>query len=288
MIELQADDLRLVLCPEIGGSVMSLSFRGIDLLRPAPVNVKTLDPRDMAAFPMAPFVGRISDGRFSWGEQEIRLPANMPPEPHAIHGFGWQSPWTLDGVGDCSALIRHSYGGADWPWSYEAIQRFELRPGLVKLSLGLKNTSAAPMPAGLGWHPYFPSPNATLFGSALREATLPSKGAKQSSIANSAVDQLPVGFQVSAFSIDHVFELSEPQLRMEWPTHALTMTADPAIRYATVYSPTDANFFCVEPISHIPGAHELSDPLVGTGLIELQPREEMVLSVRLSIELSNS
>lgn len=288
MIELHADDLSLELCPEIGGSVRSLSFRDINLLRRKPDDLNDPDPRDMAAFPMVPFVGRIRHGAFNWHGQHIQLPANMPPEPHAIHGFGWQSNWTVEAVDDRSAVLWHINDGSDWPWSYEASQTFVLDAQTLLLTLRLINTSSYAMPAGLGWHPYFPSERATLYASTQREALLPNSGRSRSSDVEMIAKALPNGCEMASVLVDNVFEISSRDVRITWPTHTLTMTSEPAANYLTVYSPTGAHYFCAEPITHIPGAHNLPTPTTGTSLIELSPDEEISLSIMIRFEPSGS
>ena len=44
---------------------------------------------------MLPFCSRIHNGRFRYGDRDVSLAPNFPPEPHAIHGFGWQGLWRL-------------------------------------------------------------------------------------------------------------------------------------------------------------------------------------------------
>lgn len=283
MIVLNAGDLSLSLCPDVGGTVSALTWKGADLLRAAPADSDNLNPREMAAFPMVPFVGRIPHGEFSWRGRRVRLPANMSPEPHAIHGFGWQSNWQVSAAEKNSATLRHSSEETDWPWLYEAFQVFKLEHRKLEYSLRLNNKSEQPMPAGLGWHPYFPSQNATLFAQTKSEARLPHSLEPLSSATETATMQLREGCTVSALSIDNVFELSDPTIVARWPTHTLTLESDPPSRFATIYSPPASEFFCAEPVTHIPGAHAIADPLFETGLVELQPGEEMRLMIELHL-----
>lgn len=287
MIVLNAGDLSLSLCPDVGGAVSAFTWNGIDLLRPAPGDTNGLDPRDMAAFPMVPFVGRIIDGEFSWRGHQVRLPANMPPEPHAIHGFGWQSGWDAISVEQRYATLRHSSEKTDWPWQYEAFQMFELEERTLKLSMQLINRSEKPMPAGLGWHPYFPSQNAKLYAHINSEARLPQSPKNSTQAVETAMIQLSNGGDVNALSIDTVFELSDHLLVAQWPTHTLSLKSDPPARFATIYSPPASDFFCAEPVTHIPGSHALTDPLSDTGLVELQPGEDMKLMIELHLRVND-
>ena len=62
---LQAGDLELVVDAERGGSILSFTERGFDLLRPW--DGQSDDPRRYASFPLVPFAGRIDHGRFRFG-----------------------------------------------------------------------------------------------------------------------------------------------------------------------------------------------------------------------------
>ncbi|MEL6831280.1 MAG: hypothetical protein AAFO63_14205, partial [Pseudomonadota bacterium] len=147
MITLRSGDLALSLAPEIGGSVASLVWRGQNLLRTAPTQSDATDPRDMAAFPMVPFVGRVPNGVFVWNGNSIRLPANMPPEPHAIHGFGWQTEWETTHVSANAITLCHEQSTGAWPWEYVATQHFQVDPNRLQITLALWNQSTETMPA---------------------------------------------------------------------------------------------------------------------------------------------
>jgi aldose 1-epimerase len=90
---LRTDELELVVDAARGGSIMAFRQRGFDLMRPW--DGVTEDPRAYASFPLVPFSGRIDHARFRFNGRSYTLAANFPPEPHAIHGDGWTSPWLL-------------------------------------------------------------------------------------------------------------------------------------------------------------------------------------------------
>ncbi|WP_234717033.1 hypothetical protein [Ensifer adhaerens] len=51
-------------------------------------------------------------------------------------------------------------GNEDWPWDFRSEQHFELGDESLRLTLTVENRSERPMPAGMGWHPYFTSRDA--------------------------------------------------------------------------------------------------------------------------------
>ena len=94
---LRAGELELSVDAARGGSIMAFRERGFDLMRPW--DGCSDDPRAYASFPLVPFSGRVDHGRFRFDGRSYTLAPNFPPEPHAIHGDGWTSPWTVVTVG---------------------------------------------------------------------------------------------------------------------------------------------------------------------------------------------
>lgn len=138
---LQADGARLSVCPADGGRIASLIVGGDELL-------VTDGPGAIwwGTFPMAPFAGRVRHGSFSVNGHAVQLPRNMPP--HAIHGLVFDRAWRVDGPDTISIDL-----GPAWPFEGRVTQRFELRPTDLTVSMTLDATE--PMPAELGWHPWF-------------------------------------------------------------------------------------------------------------------------------------
>lgn len=101
---------------------------------------------DWGCFPMAPFAGRLRHGAFRFRGRRWRVPANEPP--HAIHGLVAGRPWRR--VDDRTISVEL---GDPWPFAGRAIQSFELRPGQLGATLTLE--AREPMPASIGWHPWF-------------------------------------------------------------------------------------------------------------------------------------
>ena len=89
-------DTTILIDPERGGRLASVQLSGVELLVPAPeldqVENET-DPLRWGSYPMAPFAGRISSGRFHFDGRDHELPATLGP--HAIHGYSHLSPWEV-------------------------------------------------------------------------------------------------------------------------------------------------------------------------------------------------
>lgn len=103
-------------------------------------------PMGWGSYPMAPFAGRVRDGRFEFRARMYDLPRLMPP--HAIHGTVLERPWR---VTDDRTITTEL--GPSWPFAGRAVQGFGLEAG--RFTSRLEVHADEPMPASIGWHPWF-------------------------------------------------------------------------------------------------------------------------------------
>jgi aldose 1-epimerase len=282
-VELRAGALALTLSPERGGSILAFRADGFDLMRAW--DGTSDDPRALASFPLVPFSGRIDQGRFAFGGVTHELERNIPPEPHAIHGDGWTSPWRLlaaDGTHATLELVHDRPGAA---LRYRAEQRCALFPDHLAIATGVTNLGDRPMPFGLGHHPYFPKRPGTLLSAEVAGVwLLDATGIPR----ERAPVPIPWGFRlrrpVAELALDHAFFGWSGLARIDWPNEgrALEIEADEPFRHLVLYLPEGADFFCVEPVSHVDdGFNLMAAGAAGTGVRVLAPGEGMRGTVRL-------
>lgn len=255
MIELSAGEYRLALAPERGGSILDFRWRGEALMRP----VCGPSILDVACFPLVPFSNRIAHGRFVADGRVIRLSPNFPgaDHPHPLHGFGWLAQWDVLDRSASSAMLEHRHSGAEWPWPYQAEQRISLDERGLLLQLSVANLGGSPMPAGLGFHPYFPC-NAVMRYRGLHrgEWTTSAEGLPVSlGLRNESLDWWQ-GLPADQRNVDTVYVGREGPLSLVWPDRRLAVTIEPSslLDYTAVYIPAGASFMCVEPVSHATNA----------------------------------
>ena len=145
VVTLQAGDAALTIDPVAGGRFGSLVVRGHELLV-----TEGFGPIEWGCYPMAPFAGRIRDGRFTFRGRDHQLETNMPP--NAIHGTVFTRPWEVTAQTVERAELAIDLGSG-WPFRGRVTQRIALRPD--GLDARLKLEADEPMPAWLGWHPWF-------------------------------------------------------------------------------------------------------------------------------------
>ena len=291
LITLRADGAGLVLAPEAGGSVVRYwAEHGAatwDVLRPWPTP-RVGDVFESSAFALVPYSNRIREGRLSFRGHDVALPLNRPPERHSIHGLGWQTAWRPRDVREHEAVLELVHPADAWPWAFRAAQHFTLAPAGLSVVLTLRNESDTPMPAGLGWHPYFlRTPGATLSAD-VRAMWQTDDEVMPTALAPPRPEaDLSRGVKVDAVSLDNCFVGWRHRATIEWPASGrrLVMTAEPPLDFLVVYTPPGRPFFCVEPVSHVTDAFNLAAAERGdTGARALEPGEMLRAVVTLSLE----
>jgi hypothetical protein len=120
--------------PALGGSIAAWTVNGQEMLRSASAfSIATNDPFGMASFPLVPYSNRIDNGSFEWDGKRYSLARNFPPEPHAIHGVGFERPWQVHAhSADSATLVLNHRPGASWPFAFEARQRITIARAILR------------------------------------------------------------------------------------------------------------------------------------------------------------
>lgn len=281
MIRLAAGEWAAELRPELGGAVTALRRGERDVLRPAPKGAT--DPLETACFPLTPYANRIAGGRFVFEGREVVIPTLPAFAPHALHGDGWLKPWSVEDATTDRAVLRLD-GGADahWPWAYRARQTVSLNQDGLTIRLDMTNASSEPMPAGLGFHPYFPRPE----GTRLKAATtgvwtgpeiVPDRLAASGWIADWIGQEVDAAARAVAL-IDNAYEGWSGVAELADGDGVTTVTADADRLH--VYAPPGEDFCCLEPVTHRPDVFNQAAPGEG-GSVVLAPGES--LSLRMTV-----
>src|SRR5499426_341057 len=230
LITLRAAGAGLVLAPEAGGSVTRYWIeRGgttWDLLRPWAA-LRAGDAFECAGFPLVPYSNRIRAGRFSFQAREIVLPLNRPPERHSIHGLGWQTAWRPSDVREHQATLEFEHAAGAWPWAFRATQQLTLSPAGLSVALTLRNESDTAMPAGLGWHPYFPRTPRTTITADVQAMWLTDHEVMPTTLAPPRPGaDLSRGVVIDTIALDNGFVGWNRRAAIEWPGMRLVMTAE--------------------------------------------------------------
>jgi len=286
---LQHAGQRLGLVPSLGGGVAAWQLDRaegpLDLWRPW--NGRSPDRYSLASFAMVPWSNRISRGGFTQDGVFYPMRVNRIGEPYPIHGDGWLQTWTLQQPA-ANTLEMHlaSQQFEGNPYSYRALQRFVLRDGGMDQTLSVTHLGSAPLPYGLGQHPWFLRTPETRLHTQVQGVWL--SGSDPMPLAHSTTFPPSwdprAGLNVNGTLVDNAYTGWSGAARIAWPEHALQLDMHvPAIEqrgqndgFCLLYRPPEGPAFCFEPVTHpIDAFHVDGQP----GLQVLQTGETLTLHV---------
>jgi aldose 1-epimerase len=264
--------------PALGGSIAAWSVQGQEMLRTASAaSIADRDPYGMASFPLVPYSNRIGGGRFEWQGDAVELAQNFPPEPHAIHGVGFEKPWeVISRARDSVELALVHRPDAGWPFAFEARQRIAVADDSLTLDLSAVNLHSRPAPLTFGHHPYFPRAGAHLAFRAQGVWLVGEDGLPSRWVRTEGSFDYSQGSSVERAELDHCFTGWSGAARIIWPakTWALEIAASRELPHAVVYIHEKLDAFCFEPVAHINDALNRQD-----GMPIIQPGESFSANI---------
>jgi aldose 1-epimerase len=276
MIELTCGPLSLAVNPHIGASVAYFRHRGAAMLRETAPDEE--DGRAYAAFPLVPFSNRIRAGRFWFNGHAYQLGRDAEDPRHALHGTARFFPWAVLAQGpdflECG--LDYTPQNLDWPFAYQAWQRFELLPDRLRLTIGLRNMAEVAAPFGIGWHPYF-----------VRRAAMKLRFSA-GYVWEKDGEDIPVRAAPDAgrFDFNHWHAVDGPKIDNNYggfggrveisrPGLAIAITASRVFSELVLFTPEGKDYLAMEPVSHRPDAVNVNGDAHDRGMTVLEPGEMM-------------
>jgi aldose 1-epimerase len=257
MISLDNTTLRCRISAQAGGSITGFWHGSRAVLMPwdATVQSTTLAPTRLptaGSYPLVPYSNRIGYARLNWQGRIYSLQPNFAPEPHAIHGVGWQRAWDVVRHDALSATLAYTHTPDDhWPFAFEVRQTIALEADTLRMHMIVTNLASTPAPVGLGWHPFFVKHEST-------HITFAARGRWEM-----GVDQLPTQLLASGGINTHCRALTVDHCFNEW-TDALVLRDDDTrcevrsnLHHLVVYTHPGIKAIAIEPVSHANNALNL-------------------------------
>jgi aldose 1-epimerase len=293
---IEAHRQRLGVVPTLGAGVAEWTCNdgreAVPLWRPW--SRTSEDRYTLASFAMLPWSNRISHGGFEHAGHWYAMTPNRPGEPYPIHGDGWLQAWSLERPQSHVAELRlesRCHGGD--PYAYDALQRFELVDGGLVQSVSVTHRGDAPLPYGLGLHPWFPRTPRTRVQARVRGVWLSGDDPipTQHSASFPPSWDLNGGADANGSLIDNGYTGWDGRATVVWPERglALHLTQEPLHtprgpvppEGCLVYRPPTGTAFCFEPITQPIDAFHLDGR---PGLVELNRGETLMLRVHWRID----
>jgi len=281
-LTLRAEALRCDIKPELGGSIAGLWLGDIPVLRSTPAP-QLHSVRQAASYPLVPFSNRVGHASLQWQGTDHPLIKNFEPEPHAIHGIGWERPWAVLESTEQFALLSYEHkADAAWPFDFDSSQVFKIEPHALELSLSITNQSQVSAPVGLGWHPYF----AKREGSRVQFETAGRWEMGDDKLPTHRVPHGGLNTDCAALTVDHCFDGWKGVVDLQ--DRVLRVRVTSSLSRLVVFTTPERDSIAIEPVSHVNNALHLmaangasADTL---GLVILQPGATYSCEMRIEVE----
>lgn len=281
MIELRAGRLRCTVVPQLGGCIAGLWLDGQPVLRFTPP-AQLASARQSGCYPLVPFSNRVGHATLVWQGTQHPLVRNDADEPHAIHGIGWQRPWSVLDSDETSAMLACEHRpDASWPFAFDCSHTLRLTPAGLEMTLAVTNQSTQPAPMGLGWHPNF----VKRAGAQLRFHAEGRWGMGSDKLPTRREPSTGLDGPCADLVVDHCFDGWDGSVLLTDPVMRVTVQSE--LTRLVVFCAPERDYVAIEPVTHVNNALQLSAAgasAADLGIVMLAPGESMLAQMRIGVE----
>lgn len=243
---------------------------------------------------LSPFVCRISDAKYTFGNEEYFIEKSLPAKD-ALHGLIYDRPFTVTsrsaGEANASVTMKYEYRAEDpgYPFSYDCIVTWQLEDD-NKLSVITEcvNKDEGLIPVQDGWHPYF------ILGEKIDDVHLEFQAME---LVEFNANLVPTG-KLSEYTrftsleklgdavLDNCFTLNKDAcqpmcvLRNVDDKIEVQLIPDASYPYLQIYTPPHRKSIAIENLSGAPNAFNN-----GMGFIVLEPEQSAIFKTAYKIRL---
>lgn len=258
-VELSNAQASVHIAPNLGASVLSYSLSdGQQIFRP---RLKATNAFNTACYVLTPWCNRIDGGVILPDGTRQAIAPTHSSHQLPIHGSAAHQAWKVEHASSDQVTLSMN---CDWPepFHYNASVQYSLIGAALSIVLSIRHLGKAPLPHGLGLHPWFVrTPSTQLQAAATHwqqtdERLIP--------VADMPVDPAShVDFKVSRLLPDGLIDTAfggwdgVAELKISSDLTIL-ITTKPALKHYQLYSMgRQADFVCFEPVTHPVNAHNM-------------------------------
>jgi aldose 1-epimerase len=264
-----------------------------------PTSPALLDGDNSASFSsynLAPYSNRIKNNKFVFQGLEYQMLPNWSDGILTIHGDIRNRELAMIRSKQALEFFYDSRDVSDsnYPFDYSFKTRYAFEADVFVSHLEVQNVGVVPMPAGLGYHPYFMP---TFLGS----SAAPKLQFQASSVYLTDTTRIPDGASqaippeldfsspkaATGFFIDNVYNDWDGVAIFEWTGsgYGLRIEGDPIYTHFVVFNGDPDGTVALEPVSHCTdGFNLLAQGVPNTGVRILEPGQMLAGSMRLKLE----
>lgn len=242
---------------------------------------------------LSPFVCRVNNGRFSFGEKEYQL-TKYTTNGNAIHGLIYDASFNVvdheanDEFGSVTLSYHYEKKEEGFPFTYTCEVEYKLEAGnLLTVSTTITNTNEKLMPLTDGWHPYFTlgdtiddyqiefqSKEMLVFDDALIPTGSFTPYEAFGSLTNFGDTRFDNCFTLNFAECQPLCVIRNPKKKIQIEFHP-----SQSYPYLQIYTPDSRKSIAIENLSAAPDAFNN-----GLGLIVLSPKEHAVFSTKFKVK----
>jgi aldose 1-epimerase len=278
LVTLSEGDATLVVAPECGARIAAYRVGGRDILRPATAEgLATAFTYGFSAFPLMPYSGPVFGDGFHYRGAFHPLARNVPAEPTATHGEGWIRPWRIVEKTNAAIHLTLDYKPApeSFPFAWRGEIAYRLAGGRFVVEMRVENRDHRPMPAGLGFHPYFPKLPGTVLAFDATGLWPPDEPDAVERAAGPLIPGLDFsdGLDVDPIILDRCYEGWNGLVTLAAPDGVVTvLKADPVFGKLQIYDAWDYPYVCIEPVTNAnDGINRAARGIAGHAVVDLAP-----------------
>jgi aldose 1-epimerase len=289
-VTLRHGGYELVLAPQFGARIAAFRHQGRDILRAASAEALAR-PKvyEYCGFPLMPYSGPIFGGGFNFDGAWYPLDRTVAEEPTATHGEGWIRPWRVveQGADFATLTLEHVPQPGTFPFAWTGRLHFALDANGLAVAMRLTCRDHRTMPAGIGFHPYFPKPPGTrlkFFATGVWPPDAPEAVEHGCGPLEPGLD-FRDGPDASGIVLDRCFEGWDGTAEVIWPDGPrAVMSADGALTRLQIYDAWDYPYLCVEPVSNAnDGFNRMARNVRQHGVALLEPGQTLSGTMRISL-----
>jgi aldose 1-epimerase len=298
-VAIAGESLTATLDPDRGAGIFALHL--LSAGESMPLMPRVGDPsydRDSSCFLMMPYSNRIENGEFRFSNRKYQLQGSAD---HAIHGDVRRRPWTTEESGPGHATFgfdSRQQRQVNWPWPFAARAEYRISEYTFSSRLTLWNRGDEPMPAGLGWHPFFsrrlrPGEDGVrlcfktpAIYPDINDTRIPSGPPRPTETEEDFTRERSLPTDLA---IDSCYRGYDGGGYLVWPQSGVRLEFDcsSVCGHLIVFNPVSRPYFAIEPVSHANnGVNLLAAGDDGCGMRVLQPGE--ALEAQLDLKVSGT
>ena len=251
---------------------------------------------NFSSYNLAPYSNRIRHNKFIFEGRECKLKPNWADRMLTIHGDIRNRALEMSRTETALEFWFDSRTVTDsnFPFDYTFKTRYSLEGDVLTSYLEVQNVGSTPMPAGLGFHPYFVrhflgSSSAPLLHFQAKSVYL----TDTSRIPDGASQAIPAELDFSspasaiAVFVDNVYNDWDGLATLEWvgSGYRLRIEGDKIYSHFVAFNGDPDGSIALEPVSHCTdGFNLLAQGVANTGVNILKPGETMSGAMRLKLE----